>query len=211
MGRTGRKRKSSIPASSLQNGFYYPLYRGWVSEVTPIFFSASAALCFQYSRYLRDSLWCSMEFEPPWLFCVGCISELSSDSLELCPFSSKSKIETQYFESVTFYKVKPNYVVKSMIVTVSSALLKMCRDTFRECPDYHSSSNSIYRSKCTCIQESSNYSVERVLEPTGVPNIRDDQNMMVIGLNQKFNLKNQVGTLDIGKLISTCHFIFIHS
>ena len=122
MGRINKKNKRgrttihSASDSAVHESFYYPIYSGWVAQNSPIFESASAAMCYQISHYKKDLLDHNTIEQPAWLHCVGSIHPDNFDAIELSVFQTTSSIEEKYFEHVNFYKIKDNRQPRSKLV-----------------------------------------------------------------------------------------------
>lgn len=180
-----------------RNSHFYPLLHGWSDNYfQPIFKTPSAALCYQISRYLRDSHCYDTVNLPKWLRCVGGINVLSTD-LEKFTFKSGSKKERYYFQKTPIYCFKPSVLarttrdyIRTDIFQVSNALFEECRYSCKEHPDYMLSSNSIFRSSC----------LNRPVEITdltylrhrnGIPQTRDPSTGLIsVGYNTKCHFKN---------------------
>ena len=87
-------------------GYYYPIYKGWATTVTPIFETASAAICFQISQYKRDLREHNTIQPPVWLDVIGSIDPSDFENIISHKFHSTSLIENFYFDQVRFYQVK---------------------------------------------------------------------------------------------------------
>ena len=187
MGRSNKRRK--IAASSC-DGYYYPVYKGWVSKQTPIFSTASAAVSFQLIQYKRDLFEHNSVQTLPWLDCVGSIHPCNFGNIESSLFHSSSKIEKTYFESVTFYKLKANVKVKSCLVQVVPQTFHCCKNTLKAKTDYHSSSTSIFKQNSFCIQDRSNQSISYSVNRKGISQKRDINNLISISHNANEKLRN---------------------
>ena len=180
---------------------YYPLYSGWIMEVTPLFSTPSAALCFQLSRYLRDGI-CYSPHSPSWTCCIAGIT-LPPDHAVPFRFDTSSKIEAAYFAGIQFSKLGGNVRVPTMIFKATNSLFNSCRSTLKDFPDYQGSANSIYRKGMVCISEPGG--IELVSDRTSIPQTRDNSNLISIGFNSKAHFCNTpVGcTNDIGMFSSS--------
>ena len=108
MGRSHKRQKIAMnpsPDTGLK-GFYYPIYKGWVTNTTPIFETASAAICFQISKFNRDLLQHNTIEPPVWLDVIGLIDPSDFDNILPYTFNSTSLIETSYFDQVNLFQVK---------------------------------------------------------------------------------------------------------
>ena len=129
MGRSNKRRKTTM---SISCGYYYPIYTGWVSKITPCFTTPSAAICYQLVQYKRDlSLHNSIK-KPPWLDCVGSIHPSNFENIEYSVFHTHSKIEHAYFENVKFFRIKDNSYIESLLVRVVSQTFIAWENTLKD-------------------------------------------------------------------------------
>lgn len=179
-----------------RNSHFYPLLHGWSDNFfQPIFETPSAALCFQISRYLRDSHCYDNVTIPKWLRCVGAVNVLPTD-LEKFSMDSRSKKEISYFKKIPIYCFKPLVLartskdhVRTDLFQVSDSLFEECRSSCKEHCDYMHSSNSIFRSSCLNRPADINH-LTYVRNRDGIPQTRDPSTGMIsIGYNTKFHFK----------------------
>lgn len=152
MGGRARKRGKTHPSSIKSVTHYYPLYVGWTSQATPLFLTPTAALCYQLSRYLRDSL-CHSPDVPKWLCCVGGLAIKDTTSVYFGPsLKSSSKIENKYFSQIeVFYLTELSKRQSSLVLKIPDDTFTLCRGSLKELPDYQSSSGSIYKPNANAI------------------------------------------------------------
>ena len=140
-------------------GYYYPIYKGWATTVTPIFETASAAICFQISQFKRDLREYNTIQTPVWLDVIGSIDPSDFDNIISHKFHSTSLIETFYFDQVRFYQVKKSSYLKSRLVRIQPQTFSFCKSTMKDNTDYLSSSSSIYKAGSFCVIEHSMKSI----------------------------------------------------
>ena len=78
-------------------GYYYPIYKGWATTVTPIFETASTAICFQISQYKRDLREHNTIKTPVWLDVIGSIDPSDFANIISHKFQSTSLINNCSF------------------------------------------------------------------------------------------------------------------
>lgn len=209
------KRKRAIYEQQLKKvTHYYPILEGWTNRgYRPIFNSPSAALCYQLSRYMKDSL-CYSPHLPSWLYCVGGITVSDSDLAKgsiLSP-TNPSQIEKDYFCGIKVYKLTSGVTsIDTVLLQATSELFTECMSTFQSFPDYQSSSRSIYNDKMSCIDKCSgfNHASLHRLKVT-----RDDvTGFYSVGRNSRAHFKNKCDR-DIDDVIgeySSLHCIVSYS
>ena len=188
MGRSAyknKRRRKSIKNSSdsFHDSFYYPIYTGWVANITPIFESASAAICYQISRYKRDLLDHNTAVQPAWFDCVGSIHPDDFKGIESYVFQTNSTIEESYFENINFYKIKECHHARSTLVRITNQTFVSCLNTMKEYTDYQSSSTSIYKQGSFCVEEHNVKSIDINFDRNGISQKRDPNNNNLITLS----------------------------
>ena len=187
MGRLNKRRKIShfVSCKKEFSGYYYPIYKGWVTKITPIFVTASAAVCFQISQFRRNLLLHNTIKQPSWINCVGSIHPSDFVNIEPLVFDSKSLIERSYFENVNFLKFTSNSHVKSRLVRIVSQTFLSCQETMKDNTDYQSSSISIYKPGSFCVEEQNVKSMSHVFDKKGICQKRDENDLIATVLNAK--------------------------
>ena len=182
MGRSNKRRKTSM---SISCGYYYPVYTGWVTKITPCFTTPSAAICYQLVQYQRNLSLHNTLKKPTWLDCVGSIHPSHFKNIESSIFHTHSKIESAYFENVKFFRIKNNSYIESRLVRVASQTFLSCKNTLKENTDYQSSSNSIYRPGSFCVEELNAKSFTFNFDKNGISQKRDSNNLIAMYTNAK--------------------------
>ena len=166
-------------------GYYYPIYKGWVTTTTPIFETASAAICFQISQYKRDLLQHNTVRTTVWFDVVGSIDPSDFDQIIPHLFHSTSVIAQAYFDEVKFFKAKVPSYIKSRLVKISSQTLSFCSATFKDNTDYQVSSTSIFKPGSFCVIEHNVRSMSYCFDSTRISQKRDNSNMIVTVASSK--------------------------
>ena len=144
--------KTNIPANDT---YFYPLYTGWsFPEHVPVFRQPTQAACWSISRFHKDGLaniWGPNNY-PDFLHYVGTLI-LHPSNIAPIPMPScsgrTSKVEVSFFSGVQFFQVLDNNaVVESHYARLNESIFNQCIASFKPTPDYHSSSNSIYKFRC---------------------------------------------------------------
>ena len=160
-------------------GYYYPIYKGWATTVTPIFETASTAICFQISQYKRDLREHNTIKTPVWLDVIGSIDPSDFANIISHKFQSTSLIENSYFDQVRFFQVKRDSYLKSRLVRINSQTFLCCKNTMKENTDYLSSSSSIYKAGSFCVIEHNMKSISYCFDSTGISQKRDTNNLIL--------------------------------
>ena len=160
-------------------GYYYPIYKGWATTVTPIFETASTAICFQISQYKRDLREHNTIKTPVWLDVIGSIDPSDFANIISHKFQSTSLIENSYFDQVRFFQVKRDSYLKSRLVRINSQTFLCCKNTMKDNTDYLSSSSSIYKAGSFCVIEHNMKSISYCFDSTGISQKRDTNNLIL--------------------------------
>ena len=187
-----RKKFKNISFNLSKSGYYYPIYKGWVSKFTPFFETASAALCFQISRAKKDHLLDHNVIVPPeWMDVVGRIDETEFEKLVKFQHQTCSKIETSYFKHIIFYKLKEDCRVQSILVKVCKEGFVECLSTMKKETDYQASSSSIYKASTICLEEKRENHITNKFNQVGICQKRDRCNLINIVLKAKNIVSNE--------------------
>jgi hypothetical protein len=149
--RNRRKNKRKPPSEVASDiKMYYPIYSGWSQDTVPLFKHSSEALCWQLSRFLKDSIchcWTSDHY-PKWLhhICGVLFDSRLADAAEAeivgYKVKLKSSIEKHFFGTVDFFQYT-GARASSVVLKCDDELFSSCRRLFKSHPDYQSSSTSI--------------------------------------------------------------------
>ena len=133
--------------------YYYPIYCGWNCKKTPLFNTASEALCFQLVQIFRDSI-IYLRSIPDVFKYVGVCLVLSNQKhgLSRRKYVSRSSIEMEYFKQTDFLVWDNNkkWYHKSVVMFCGEELFSLCRNTLKQHPDFQCSSYSIFGAVPSC-------------------------------------------------------------
>lgn len=167
-------------------GYYYPIYKGWATTVTPIFETASTAICFQISQYKRDLCEHNTIKTPVWLDVIGSIDPSDFANIISHKFQSTSLIKNSYFDQVCFFQVKRDLYLKSRLVRINSQTFLCCKNTMKDNTDYLSSSSLIYKAGSFCVIEHNMKSISYCFDSTGISQKRDTNNHPLFGKTKRY-------------------------
>ena len=199
-----RNKNTSIVSVKEQNVFYfYPLFSGWITEHIPIFDNPSEALCWQISKYFKDSLCHSFSIldYPQWIRHLGGFvstdKSLENSSLRALKIGFKSKAEQVYFHNIKMYSYTGTKAITKVVVC-SQELFSTCRNTFNKHPDYQASSGSVFRKGQKCVSQVLDIQVSIPTNLDGVPRSKSPNNLICFGINSMNHFRQTRG-VDIGK------------
>ena len=206
--RNARKQKRKPQSDILSDiKLYYPLFSGWTQDTVPLFHHASEALCWQFSRYYKDSIchsWPDDHF-PNWMHFIGGLildaRFVPDPSVVVSSYNIKftSLIEKAFFDNVVFWQYTGTRA-RTAIVECDDELFSLCQKLFKSHPDYQSSSTSIYvhNSKCHSVLGKGKISLPHNVN--GIPQPRCSNNLISIGQTCKVHAKSRSSS-DIGMLM----------
>ena len=198
MGRTKNKvRRKKRIADYLILGeikMFYPIFSGWTQETVPLFKHPSEALCWQLSRYFKDSIchaWPQDQY-PKWMHFIGGLridTEYLDLSLEEYKIKFASSIESLFFDNVNFFQYTGANSASTLLLECDDVIFSQSRGLFKTHPDYQSSSGSIfgYKSRCSSVLGKGNVLIP--VNTDGIPRPRCSNNLINIGYSNKLHGK----------------------
>ena len=185
---------------------FYPIFSGWTQETVPLFKHPSEALCWQLSRFFKDSIchpWPHDQY-PKWMHFIGGLrlDTENSDPSSLAEYKIKfaSSIESYFFDNVIFSQYTGASRASTILLECDEVLFSLCRSLFKTHPDYQSSSGSIfgYKSRCSSVLGKGNVFIP--VNSDGIPRPRCSNNLINIGYSTKGHEKLRSAS-DIGTLL----------
>lgn len=201
-----RKAKHAYLQSAQGCNFFYPLYSGWTATPVeiPLFPSKEEALFFQYSKYMKDGIvhhWSEDQqsgLKPCWLSLVGGLSLKDPPPPKT---KSSSQIEKVLYSKCRYLQeeVWREKAISTSIFEASESFLLKVRECFAEVPDYHSSSQSIYKRNTSIPQseDSSDWELKRCFD--GIPLSKNELGAFQVCSIMKEGLKDKSSSMSVGK------------